>query len=58
MGTSKGPLTWRDSLDKRPKLWNMGIIKSRKIWAGHIARMEGKKNSYRLLAEKLEGKRH
>jgi hypothetical protein len=34
------------------------IIKSRKTrWAGHVARMEGKRNVYRLLVEKPEGKR-
>jgi hypothetical protein len=34
------------------------IIKSRKMrWAGHVARMEEKRNAYRLLVGKLEGKR-
>jgi hypothetical protein len=34
------------------------IIKSRRIqWAGHVARMEEKRNVYRLLAGKPEGKR-
>jgi hypothetical protein len=33
------------------------IIKSRRMsWAGHVARMGEKKNAYRLLVEKLEGK--
>jgi hypothetical protein len=29
----------------------------RMIWAGHIARMGEKKNAYRILVGKLEGKR-
>jgi hypothetical protein len=34
------------------------IIKSRRMrWAGHLARMGEKRNSYRLLLGKLEGKR-
>jgi hypothetical protein len=34
------------------------IIKSRRMsWAGHIARMGEKRNSYRLLVGKPEGKR-
>jgi hypothetical protein len=34
------------------------IIKSRKMrWAGHVARMEEKRNVYRLLVGKPEGKR-
>jgi hypothetical protein len=34
------------------------IIKSRRLsWAGHVARMEGKRNVYSLLVGKLEGKR-
>jgi hypothetical protein len=34
------------------------IIKSRKMrWAGHVARMEEKRNMYRLLVGKSEGKR-
>jgi hypothetical protein len=34
------------------------IIKSRRMrWAGHVARMGEKRNSYRLLVEKPEGKR-
>jgi hypothetical protein len=33
------------------------IIKSRRmIWAGHVARMGEKRNAYRLLVEKPEGK--
>jgi hypothetical protein len=33
------------------------IIKSRRItWAGHVARMGGKRNAYRLLVRKPEGK--
>jgi hypothetical protein len=35
------------------------IIKSRRMrLAGHVARMEGKINAYRLLAGKPEGKNH
>jgi hypothetical protein len=35
------------------------IIKSRRMrWAGHIARMGGKRNAYRLLVGKPEGKNH
>jgi hypothetical protein len=34
------------------------IIKSRRMrWAGHVARMVEKKNAYRLLVGKPEGKR-
>jgi hypothetical protein len=34
------------------------IIKARRmIWAGHVARMEGKRNAYRLLVGKQEGRR-
>jgi hypothetical protein len=34
------------------------IIKSRRMrWAGHVARMVGKRNVYRLLVGKPEGKR-
>jgi hypothetical protein len=34
------------------------IIKSRRMrWAGHVARMGGKRNVYRLLVRKPEGKR-
>jgi hypothetical protein len=34
------------------------IIKSRRMrWAGHVARMEKKRNAYRLLVGKPEGKR-
>jgi hypothetical protein len=33
------------------------VIKSRKMgWAGHVARMGEKRNAYRLLVEKTEGK--
>jgi hypothetical protein len=35
-----------------------GIIKSRRMrWARHVARMEEKRNAYRLLVRKPEGKR-
>jgi hypothetical protein len=34
------------------------VIKSRRMrWAGHVARMEEKRNAYRILVEKPEGKR-
>jgi hypothetical protein len=34
------------------------MIKSRRMkWAGHVARMEEKKNVYRILVGKPEGKR-
>jgi hypothetical protein len=34
------------------------IIKSRRMrWAGHVARMEGKRSAYRILLGKPEGKR-
>jgi hypothetical protein len=34
------------------------IIKSRRMrWAGHVARMGEKRNAYRLLVRKPEGKR-
>jgi hypothetical protein len=34
------------------------IIKSRRMrWAGHVARMREKRNAYRLLVGKSEGKR-
>jgi hypothetical protein len=34
------------------------IIKSKRMrWAGHVARMREKRNTYRLLVGKLEGKR-
>jgi hypothetical protein len=33
------------------------IIKSRIRWAGHVARMGEKRNAYRLLVGKAEGKR-
>jgi hypothetical protein len=36
----------------------VGIIKSRRMrWAGHVARMGEKRNVYRLLVGKPEGKR-
>jgi hypothetical protein len=35
------------------------IIKSRRMrWAGHVARMEEKMNTYRLLVGRQEGKNH
>jgi hypothetical protein len=36
----------------------IGIIKSRRMrWAGHVARIGEKRNAYRLMVGKLEGKR-
>jgi hypothetical protein len=36
----------------------MRIIKSRRMrWAGHVSRMREKRNAYRLLVGKPEGKR-
>jgi hypothetical protein len=35
---------------------NIMVIKSRMKWAGHVAHME-KRNTYRILVEKPEGKR-
>jgi hypothetical protein len=32
------------------------LIKSRRIWAGHVAGMEAKRNANRILVEKPEGK--
>jgi hypothetical protein len=35
-----------------------GVIESRRMmWTGHVARMGEKRNAYRLLMEKPEGKR-
>jgi hypothetical protein len=35
------------------------MIKSRRMrWAGHVARMGEKRNAYRILVGKPEGKRH
>jgi hypothetical protein len=34
------------------------MIKSRMRWAGHVARIWEKRNTYRLLVGKPEGKRH
>jgi hypothetical protein len=33
------------------------LVKSRMRWAGHVARMEEKRNAYRLLAGNPEGER-
>jgi hypothetical protein len=33
------------------------IIKARMRWAGHVARMRKKRNAYRLLVGKPEGRR-
>jgi hypothetical protein len=43
---------------KRDEVKGEWRMKSRRMrWAGHIARMEEKRNAYRLLVEKLEGKK-
>jgi hypothetical protein len=35
------------------------MIKSRRMgWAGHMARIRAKRNAYRILVGKPEGKRH
>jgi hypothetical protein len=35
------------------------VIKSRRMkWSGHVARMREKKNAYRILVGKAEGKDH
>jgi hypothetical protein len=52
-------------LAKRPEIHNLNgspskirLIKSKKIrWAGHVAQMEEKRNAYRILVGKPEGKR-
>jgi hypothetical protein len=61
---SQEPRTWTDVLDKRDlalgklEVCIIRIIKSRRMrWAGHVARMREKRNSYRLLVGKPEGKR-
>jgi hypothetical protein len=41
-----------------PSIITRRIIKSRRMrWAGHVARMGEKRNAYRLLVRKQEGKR-
>jgi hypothetical protein len=36
----------------------LGMIKSRRMrWAGHVARMVAKRNAYRILVGKSDGKR-
>jgi hypothetical protein len=55
----------RESLKSYEELHNLysspskiRVIKSRRMrWAGHVARMGEKRNVYRLLVGKLEGKR-
>jgi hypothetical protein len=44
------------NLDSSPNIIRM--IKSRRLkWAGHVARIEAKRNAYRILVGKPEGKR-
>jgi hypothetical protein len=46
----------RSDLHSSPSI--IRIIKSRRMrWAGHVARMGRKRNAYRLLVGKPEGKR-
>jgi hypothetical protein len=46
------------SLYCSPSIITRRIIKSRKMrWAGHVARMGEKRNAYRILVGKPEGKR-
>jgi hypothetical protein len=41
-----------------PNIKIIRIIKSRRMrWAGHVARMREKRNAYRLLVRKPQGKR-
>jgi hypothetical protein len=51
-----------DLYDELPDLYSLpsiiGIMKARRMtWAGHVARMVEKRNSYRLLVGKPEGRR-
>jgi hypothetical protein len=44
--------------DLYPSPSKIRMVKSRKMrWKGHVARMEEKRNAYKLLVGKLEGKR-
>jgi hypothetical protein len=48
---------WRKFHNEEPNI--IRIIKSRRMrWAGHVARMGEKRNAYRLLLGKPEGKNH
>jgi hypothetical protein len=54
---------WRKLHDEFHNLYTslsiIRMIKSRRIrWAGHVARMRAKRNVYRVLVGKPEGKRH
>jgi hypothetical protein len=52
---------WRKLHDEKLRdLYSSPMIRLmmwRKGWAGHVARMEEKRNAYRLLVEKPEGER-
>jgi hypothetical protein len=53
---------WRKLHNELHNLYSLpsiiSIIKSRRMrWAGHVARMEEKRNVYRILVGKPEGKR-
>jgi hypothetical protein len=51
-------LKTRLALVTRDTLNIIRIIKSRRMrWAGHVARIGAKRNAYRILVGKLEGKR-
>ena len=63
-GTKKDEITgqWRKLLNAElhalyssPNI--IRSLKSRRIWAGHVARMEQSRNEYRILVGKPEGKR-
>jgi hypothetical protein len=64
-GPKRGEVTgeWRklhneELRDLYPSPSIIRIIKSRKIrWAGHVARIGDKRNAYRLLVRKPQGKR-
>jgi hypothetical protein len=57
---------WRKLHDKElhdlyssPSMSIIRIMKARRMrWAGHVARMGEKRNAYRLLAGKPEGRSH
>ena len=49
------PIFSRRITDRSP---NIRMIKSRKLtWAGHVARMGERRDAYRVLVRKLEGRR-
>jgi hypothetical protein len=56
-GPKRGEVTgsWRKLLND--ELHNLYSSSSRMIWAGHVARMGKKRNAYKMLVGKPEGKR-